>query len=112
MVFIPRDEQGVGVKLESPPNIETEVKLITDPALVLADDPQFYDFMSDEPQRAKIQFTVDSIQLTVSAHFAPNCKNNPKYCLSHPRQAWWYLRSLIGDKQRLFKEKLYKIRTY
>ncbi|MBU0578693.1 hypothetical protein KJ628_01790 [Patescibacteria group bacterium] len=103
VVFIPRDEQGVGVKLESPPNIETEVKLITDPALVLADDPQFYDFMSDEPQRAKIQFTVDSIQLTVSAHFAPNCKNNPKYCLSHPRQAWWYLRSLIGDKQRLFK---------
>jgi len=113
VVFMPRDNQGVAVRLESPPVIITQVKLITNPNLVLNDDSQFYDFMAQEPVETIVRFKVsDEFELETTIYFAPNCKNNIKYCLYHPRQAWWYLRSWIGDKQRLLQEKLYKIRTY
>jgi len=113
VVFMPRDEQGVAVKLEFPPEITSQVELITDPTIVLDDDPQFYDFMASEPMKTTVLFKVsDQFELETEVYFAPNCKNNPKYCLSHPRQAWWYLKSWVGDKQRLLQEKLYKIRTY
>ncbi len=113
VVFMPRNDQGVAVKLESPPEINTEVELITDPALVLDNDPQFYDFMANEPIKTVVKFKIsDQLELETMVYFAPNCKNNFKYCLGHPNQAWWYLKSLIGDKQRLLKEKIYKIRTY
>lgn len=113
VVFMPRDEQGVAVKLESPPEIISQVDLITDPTSVLEDDPQFYDFMSEQPAQTTVNFKVgEKLNLETEVYFAPNCKTNPKYCLLHPRQAWWYLKSWVGDKQRLLQEKLYKIRTY
>lgn len=113
VVFMPRDEQGVGVKLESPPNIETEVKLITDPTSVLADDLQFYDFMSEEPVQTLVKFKVgQKLELETTIHFAPNCKNMFQYCLKHPQQAWWYVRSWVGDKQRLINERVYQLKTY
>ena len=113
VVFMPGDEQGVAVKLKSPPEIMSKIELTTDPTLVLADDPQFYDFMAQHPTKTTIKFQVgDQLELETTVYFAPNCKNNPKYCLFHPRQAWWYLRSWVGDKQRLLQEKFYKLRTY
>ncbi len=113
VVFMPRDDQGVAVKLEVPPKIETQVKLVTDPDSVLADDPQFYDFMAAEPMKATVKFKInEQLELETTIYFAPNCKNDLKYCLTHPRQAWWYVRSWAGDKQRLLQEKFYKLRTY
>ena len=113
VIFMPRDDQGVAVKLESPPEIVTQAQLITDSTLVLDDDPQFYDFVSQQPLKTTVSFKVDDqLELTTTVYFAPNCKNDPKYCLKHPQQAWWYLKSWLGDKQRLLQEKIYKMRTY
>lgn len=113
VVFIPRDEQGVPVKLELPPEIETEVELITAPESVLTDEVQFYDFVSQQPRQAEVQFKVgQEFNLQTEIYFAPNCKTNLKHCFSHPQQAWWYFRSLVSDKQRRLRAKLYQFRTY
>jgi hypothetical protein len=113
IVFMPRDDQGVAVKLDSPPTIKTKVELITDPTSVLETDPQFYDFVSDEPMETGVKFVVDDqLELETTVYFAPNCKKNLKYCVQHPQQAHWFLKSWLGDKRRSLSKKIYKIRTY
>jgi len=40
------------------------------------------------------------IPLKQKIYFAPNCKKEISYCLTHPLHAYWFLRSYLGDRFR------------
>ena len=64
---------------------------------------QYIDLYNDQPKKysATIQINKDlEIKLKEPVYFAPNCKKQIQYCLTHPIQAYWYIRSFIADKLR------------
>lgn len=68
----------------------------------------FIDFASQKPIKTAITINYDGFQKTAVVYFAPNCKQEALYCITHPIQAWWYIRSYIGDKFRELDEKKQK----
>lgn len=108
LVFMPRDENGVAVQLAEPPQIKlssSQVKLETEPAVVIATNPQFYDLTSQTATKAAVIFQVgDQLELRTELYFAPNCKQAWLDCLRQPQKLWWYVRSWLGDKRRLISE--------
>ena len=64
---------------------------------------QYIDIYNDQPKKLEVSIKLDNsleIKLNKPIYFAPNCKKEIKYCLTHPIEAYWYLRSFIGDKLR------------
>lgn len=62
---------------------------------------QLVDLINNKPQKTTITVTVDDdITKTMTVYFAPNCKQEIRYCLTHPRQAWWYVNTIVRDKIR------------
>lgn len=64
---------------------------------------QYVDIYNDKPNKYSVSIKLNKdkeIKLNKFVYFAPNCKKNIKYCLTHPLEAYWYLRSFIDDRLR------------
>jgi hypothetical protein len=108
LVLFPRDQYGYPINLKTEPKISSQNKI--DSIEVKAQSGYsgmlFLDFNNAEPLQSQVTIEKDGFAETVNIYFAPNCKSNPKYCLTHPQQALWYLASTVGDKWRDLREKM------
>lgn len=103
LVLVAADTQGFptlpneGVSVTTEPEIShtsTKQESLNSPL-------QFIDLIHNQPQKTAIEVTVDdAITKTMTVYFAPNCKQEWLYCLTHPRQAWWYVNTIARDKIR------------
>jgi hypothetical protein len=103
LVLVPKDEHGFPTQPENEPTVSGNPK----PTLIYQRPEskdqtiKFIDISNNQPLTTEIKLDLDGVTLTTQIYFAPNCKQDPKYCLTHPRQAWWYLKSFVQDKMRL-----------
>ncbi len=108
LVLFPRDQYGYPVTLKTEPKISVQDKI--DSVEVKAQHGQngmlFLDFNHHAPLKTQVTITKDDWSETLNIYFAPNCKSDLKYCLTHPQQATWYVRNFLGDKWRALKEKM------
>lgn len=62
---------------------------------------QYVDIVSQVPTKvdATVRFSQGGVDITrqFTVYFAPNCKNELKYCIIHPVEAGWYLITKISD---------------
>lgn len=106
LVLVPRDAYNYPIELETEP-------------VVLSDNPDvsielshqsgkngmlYVDATSSVPTSAKISITYKDFARDTHVYFAPNCKVQVMYCLAHPIQSSWYVRSFVGDKMRAWRE--------
>ena len=64
---------------------------------------QYVDLYNDKPASTKVSLIINNsmeIPLKQKVYFAPNCKKEFAYCLTHPLHAYWFLKSYLGDKFR------------
>lgn len=111
LVLFPFDEHGF-------PALHEDIAITSEPKLAYSSvegegssgksTTQFIDLVHPTPIRSKITVTVNgTITKKMTVYFAPNCKETPGYCLKHPIQASWYIRTILADKFRswIFKER-------
>ncbi|MBP7768823.1 hypothetical protein KA082_03255, partial [Candidatus Woesebacteria bacterium] len=60
----------------------------------------FIDLENSRPQKSLVTVEYESFKKTIPVYFAPNCKSEKLYCLTHPIQAWWYMQTIRSDKKR------------
>lgn len=108
LVLFPKDQYGYPITLKTEPQITVADKI--DGVEVKAQHGQngmlFLDFINDQPLKTQVTITKDGWTETLNIYFAPNCKSDPIYCVTHPQQATWYIRNFLGDKWRIIKEKM------
>lgn len=110
IVLFPKNSEGEAILLPTYP------KVVTNPAIDEIDIHEqhqsngmvFIDLDNKEPLAAKLTIEQDDFNKELTVYFAPNCKNEVLYCLTHPIKSWWYIRSVIGDKLRAMEEKRQK----
>lgn len=104
IVVVPQDKHGFPTSTLS----ETQVK--TNPVATKikvesqnsSREYQFVDIAHDQAEKIVVNLSLDDFELpTQTIYFAPNCKNELIYCLTHPRQSWWFIKTIISDKLRL-----------
>ncbi len=105
LVYYPRDKYQYPVQISSYPQLETnpEVESMSSQKQHGRNGMVFLDFYNQEPLATTAKVTQDAFHQELKIYFAPNCKDQVTYCLEHPRQGWWYLRALIGNKWRAWK---------
>ena len=102
MVLFPQDEQARPVFLKQPP----QVSIDTSDAKVVVSSAHgsngmiFIDISSMLPISTQLTVSVEAFSESVSIYIAPNCRQDALYCLKHPVQTWWFLRSWLNDKLR------------
>lgn len=107
LVLFPRDHYNFPTQISYDPTVstETEIETITIKRQHGNNGMIFIDFESAEPRRTEATITLDTFTAKIPIYFAPNCKQKIVYCLTHPHQAWWYLQSILADRQRASAEK-------
>lgn len=104
IILVPQDEFGF------PTNTKESVKVSTMPIadqIEIEDQEtsheyQILDISHNFPEQIELELNLDDLDLpNEKIYFAPNCQVNFKYCLTHPRQAWWYIQTILADKIRL-----------
>lgn len=104
IVLVPQDNHGF------PTSTKEEVVVATTPQAkhirienqTTSREYQFVDVTHDKPEAIILNLQLDNIKLPrQTIYFAPNCKKEIKYCLTHPKQTWWFLRAIFEDKIRL-----------
>ncbi len=100
LVFIPKDKYGFSVKT-------TALQVATDPAIDLINptvdpvtDYQFIDLINTNSLKTTVTLTLPGWSHTEEVVFAPNCKKDWLYCLTHPLEAISYLQAIIGNWYR------------
>lgn len=108
LVLFPKDEYGYPISINSKPNIssEPEVEKVEIKTQSGQNGMVFLDFISSKPISSKIRIEKDGWEENLNIYFAPDCKRNIEYCLKHPEQSIWYMRSFFGDKIRELKKKM------
>jgi hypothetical protein len=111
LIFIPRDEKGFAASYEDEPKIRVvpEVKKVI-LRTQQANGTTFIDLISDKVGAHQVEFLIggleasnnESIQKELKVYFAPDCKSNLAYCISHPVELIWYLKSMFYTKLRNF----------
>ena len=107
VIFIPKDKFGLPII----PEEEEKVDFVTTPLVTTSNQQdqsnQIIDLTSNQPVSTQLTITFQPkadqplAEKSTTVFFAPNCKQNLKYCLLHPRQALWYTKAIIHDKIRL-----------
>jgi len=107
LVLFPKDSDDQPVLLGEYPSVVTEAEIskITIHEQHGSNGMQFIDFENDTALKTKITISNGEFSEQTTIYFAPHCPTKIFQCLSHPNQAWWYLRSTISDKIRLMEEK-------
>lgn len=104
IVLIPQDDHSF------PTNSQSEVTVVSNPMAdhvriekqTTSREYQFVDISQNQPTLMQVKLNLDQLDLAdQTIYFAPNCKNQLRYCFTHPRQSWWFIRTLIEDKMRL-----------
>ncbi|NCN03673.1 MAG: hypothetical protein GW942_01200 [Candidatus Pacebacteria bacterium] len=104
IVLVPQDMHGF------PTSSRQAVKVKVEPEIsqIIVENQndsreyQFIDLSNDQPEKVLVKLQLDEYQLQDQIiYFAPNCKNQLLYCLTHPQQAWWFVRTIFEDKLRL-----------
>jgi len=110
VVIIPKDEDGNIILSEDP--IEVSTNPTVDKVTINQPNPEngmiFVDIEHDTPTKVIVTLTVDGQKINLKGFFVPDCKTNWQQCVTHPRQAWWFLRNWFDDKARLKQEQLDK----
>lgn len=105
LFFSARDDYNLptiisdNIKIFTSPTID-KTEVIKNPANLYI---QYVDLINNKPQKYTTTIKINNnfeIKLKAPVYFAPNCKKEALYCLTHPIQAYWYLRSFIADKTR------------
>lgn len=103
LVVIPYDEFGYPTVLEAEITIETDPATV-DAKLVSAgkgEKIQFVDVSSQKSQAVAVTIVLsDELSKTTTVYFAPNCASSWRFCLTHPRQTWWFIQTVARDKFR------------
>lgn len=99
LVLFPRDQYGNAVILNQPPTVTTPDSNIK---MTIGDQFRengmvFIDFASDQSKSVPIKVNVGEYQFVGVAHFAPDCRQEFMRCITHPIEAWWYLRASIDE---------------
>jgi len=99
VIFIPKDKFGLPITPEEETSFETS------PLVSFSNQQdqssQIIDLTSPTPISTKLTVKLGNQTLkTTTVFLAPNCKTNPSYCLTHPRQTLWYLKAILHDKIR------------
>lgn len=107
LVFFPKDSSGLPVLLGEYPKVSSSPK-VTNIAVHEqhgSNGMQFIDFENSDALKATVNISSGNFSKNIKIYFAPHCPTKVFQCLTHPNQAWWYVRSLIGDKLRFLEEK-------
>jgi hypothetical protein len=105
VIFIPKDKFGLPMIPKEKISFQIYPPGQTDPPVTISNkkdqSSQIIDLTSEKPISTKLTIKMDDQPIKDSQVFlAPNCKQNLKYCLTHPRQAIWYTKAIIHDKIR------------
>ncbi len=105
-VFFPRDEFGYPIAIEGQPTATAspEVSIITQEKPHDSNGMIFIDFTNNKPGEYQTEVDYGAFHSSQKIYFAPNCKNEKGYCLTHPVQAWWFFRNWLQDKVRSKEE--------
>lgn len=108
LVLFPKDQYGYPVTLKTEHKITVQDTI--DSVEVKAQHGQngmlFLDFNHSTPLKTQVTISKDGWTETLNIYFAPNCKSDLVYCVTHPHQTTWYVRNFLGDKWRTLKEKM------
>lgn len=104
IVLVPQDKNGFPTSSENSVQVDTdsEIDVIRVEEQNASREYQFVDLSNDSPKEVTVNLNLDKLELEPqTVYFAPNCKTNVGYCLKHPKQTWWFIRTIIEDKIRL-----------
>jgi len=112
LILFPKDQYGYPITLKTEPTVTSEFAIdqIEVKAQSAYNGMLFLDFSNEKPLKTQVTIEKDGWSTKLEIYFAPDCKQNPFYCLRHPKQALWYIGSFTGDKWRALKEKIREIR--
>lgn len=65
----------------------------------------FVDFVNQAPGKFLVTVKLENFSETLPIYFAPNCKKELLWCLTHPQQIPWYVRNWWADRQRAREER-------
>ncbi|HEX7017479.1 MAG TPA: hypothetical protein VF209_01050 [Patescibacteria group bacterium] len=102
LVLFPRDQYNFPTQITYDPTVSTtdEIDAITIKRQHGNNGMIFMDFENTDPTATTAEIKLDGFSTTIPIYFAPNCKQKIFYCLTHPRQSWWYVKSVLADRQR------------
>ena len=106
--IVPRvsEEEYIDLELRSIPGIEnfSNPKILKEIVKNFVNQYiQYVDLYNDKPTGARVTLVINNsmeIPLKQKIYFAPNCKKEISYCLTHPLHAYWFLRPYLGDRFR------------
>lgn len=107
LILFPVDDKNNPVVLFDQPSVQTE-KNVDKVSLYHPHGSNgmiFIDVENSGPDSNTVTIKLKDFQSSTNIYFAPNCKKEILYCITHPKQTWWFLRSLIEDRLRSQKEK-------
>src|SRR3989344_4693513 len=110
LILIPKDKFGLPVLAEESISLETEpsVSVSNQTADGIDRFDQIIDLNAETPVSVVLRIKIgEELVKSERVFLAPNCKSRLIYCLTHPREALWYLGAVLHDKirQKFFNEK-------
>lgn len=103
IIVMTKDIYDLPTILSQPITIQTDSPIgkISNTQDLMNKPVQYVDLYHPSPQSFLISVAVsENVTKKARVFFAPNCKNEIKYCLFHPTQTFWYLNAIIRDKIR------------
>ncbi|NCN87340.1 MAG: hypothetical protein GW941_00425, partial [Candidatus Pacebacteria bacterium] len=104
IVLVPQDQYGFPTSSKETTQVvvEPNISHIRIENQNSSREYQFIDLSNDQPQKANVNLQLDKYRFDPQTiYFAPNCKTNVKYCITHPQQGWWFIKTIFEDKLRL-----------
>lgn len=106
LVLFPKDDQGRQVMLADLP------KVSTNPSIASVDIKRphgsngmvFIDLDDSNPGQVEASVSSGYFVSSAKVTFVTDCKQKPLYCLTHPKNTWWYLMSKIEDRRKAREE--------
>ncbi|MEA2056096.1 MAG: hypothetical protein U9O78_00040 [Patescibacteria group bacterium] len=109
LVVAPRDDGDNMVLAKE--KIEVKTEPATD-ITINTPNPEnglvFIDLNHPQPSKVEIHLSLGSFAQNLTGYFVPNCYDDKLYCLTHPRQTWWFVQNWLGDKARQKQEEIDK----
>lgn len=103
IVYVPKDEHGYPIQSDTPLNIITTPnvgEILTQPQQG-HDGLTFIDVIENRVGKYQLEFQLANQSLkTQTIYFAPDCKKQKLYCLTHPIQGFWFLLSSLQTRIR------------
>lgn len=102
-VLTPKDVNGYPVSTHLQPHITAQPTV--EDFIIQAQEGNtgvtFIDMIENRVGKYDVSVQLgDEVQKVETVYFAPNCKETLTYCMKHPHQAWWYIKSLMMTKLR------------